>query len=268
VSESKTDLLFVALRASIEAGHEILKIYGSNFKSVRKEDKSPLTEADIISNQVINFHLEKTNIPIVSEENPIPSYSIRKNWEAFWMVDPLDGTKEFLKRNGEFTVNIALVAKGELKFGVIYVPVTRELYYTNSTKSKAYKTLLKEDEDLEEKLFQNKDIINPLKQSKSAIKVVVSKSHLNDKTVLFVKHLEGTYSKVTTLARGSSLKFCLIAEGGANVYPRFGPTMEWDTAAGQAICEAVGLKVIDQSNGSRLSYNKESLLNKDFLVTS
>lgn len=260
------DLLITALKASLDAGHEILKVYHSNSKVTSKKDGSPLTEADLIANQRINFYLEKTHIPIISEENQIVPYSKRKYWTSCWLVDPLDGTKEFLKKNGEFTVNIALVENGELKFGVIYVPVTNELYYTNSTKSKSYKSIPKKKWRLEE-LFQKKDMISPLAKSDTTIKVVVSKSHINDETMFYLKALENTYANVKILSRGSSLKFCLVAEGAAHIYPRFGPTMEWDTAAGQAICESVGLNVIDQKNLKKMRYNRENILNNHFLVT-
>ena len=257
-----------AIKASLIAGEEILKIYNKDFKIEFKDDKSPLTEADLISNKLILRELESSNIPVISEENKQLPYDLRKKWKQCWIVDPIDGTKEFIKKNGEFTVNIALVERGITKIGVIYVPVSKELYYTNTTKTKAYKTIVSNnDEKLEDLLFLEKDRLKPEINMGSKIKVVGSRSHMNDDTVQFIENLKKEYNEVEIVSKGSSLKFCLVAEGKANVYPRFAPTMEWDTAAGQAICEAAGLKVIDQGTKQPMLYNRENLLNNCFLVT-
>ena len=264
--ETPSSLVEIAVSASIKAGEEILKIYNKDFNVEYKDDKSPLTEADLVSNTIINQHLLTTHIPIISEENKQLPFSTRKEWTSCWIVDPIDGTKEFIKKNDEFTVNIALVERGICKLGVIYVPVTKELYYTNSDKTKAYKTIINNNKNFESVLFKEKDRINPRERNNSIIKVVGSRSHMNDDTLNYVEGLKNKFSEVEIVSKGSSLKFCLVAEGRADVYPRFAPTMEWDTAAGQAICEAVGLKVLDQTTQNEMVYNRKNLLNNYFLV--
>jgi len=254
-------LLKIAIEASIDAGKEILKIYNTDFSVEVKTDESPLTLADKNANDVINSFLENTEIPIISEENKQIDYSERKDWNNCWIVDPLDGTKEFVKRNGEFTVNIAMVENGVPKMGVIYVPVTKELYYAEGLK--AYKSYPVENKDFDFILNNAKPLV-PASYSEP-IKIVGSRSHLNDDTKTYISEIENT-NQVEIVSKGSSLKFCLVAEGNAHIYPRFAPTMEWDTAAGQAICEAVGVSVIDQNTQKPLEYNKENLLNPHFLV--
>ncbi|KJD34101.1 3'-5'-bisphosphate nucleotidase [Tamlana nanhaiensis] len=261
--------LLLAIESSLKAGEEILKIYNKDFNIEFKDDKSPLTEADLVSNEIIVKKLKETNIPIISEENKTIDFETRKTWSQCWIVDPIDGTKEFIKKNGEFTVNIALVENGKTKLGVIYVPVTKELYYTNEDQTKAYKTIIStQDLPVEPLLFKAEDEINKAEQNASNIKVVGSRSHMNDDTLDFVESLKTEGQSVEIVSKGSSLKFCLVAEGKAHVYPRFAPTMEWDTAAGQAICEAVGLTVIDQTTKQPMTYNRENLLNNYFLVTN
>ena len=262
------DYLNTAIIASIKAGEEILKIYNKDFTVEYKDDKSPLTEADLISNTIIKKYLQPTGIPIISEESKQADYAIRKTWSQCWIVDPIDGTKEFIKKNGEFTVNIALVENGLTQLGIIYVPVSNELYYTNSNKTQAYKTIITHiDDPLKTILFDNKDRIQPSLEEDAIIRVVGSRSHMNEDTLNYVKRLEHNGKQVDIVSKGSSLKFCLVAEGKADIYPRFAPTMEWDTAAGQAICEAVGLKVIDQITSQPMQYNRKNLLNNHFLVS-
>lgn len=258
-------LLHTAIQAAIEAGEAIMDVYTTNFDVEIKGDNSPLTIADKKANTVINKYLETTNIPIISEENKQTDYSIRKNWDTCWIVDPLDGTKEFIKRNGEFTVNIALVKKGEPVLGVIYVPVVRELYFTNHNATSSLKVTVGDKYTIEE-LIDNAITISPATSKASTVKIVGSRSHLNGDTKKFITEVEEK-TPVEIVSKGSSLKFCLVAEGKANLYPRFAPTMEWDTAAGQAICKAVGVKVIDNTTQEPLQYNKENLLNNYFLVT-
>ncbi len=259
--------LEVAVNAAILSGKTIMEIYDKpNFDSRFKEDNSPLTEADLASNLIINSFLEKTDYPIISEENRNQDFSERKKWESCWIVDPLDGTKEFIKRNGEFTVNIALVKNGVPVLGVIYVPVSRELYYAATESGKAYKSNLDREHNIACELFDPKDIINPSKSDKEKLRVVGSRSHMNQDTLDFIADKKKTYDNIEVVSKGSSLKFCLVAEGKADIYPRFAPTMEWDTAAGQAICIAVGLQVISKDTGSDLTYNKENLLNPYFEV--
>lgn len=263
----KKNIYNIAIKAAIDAGTKIMKIYESpDFFVENKEDNSPLTKADIEANKIINTALLKTNLPIISEENKQIAFSKRKEWDAFWIVDPLDGTKEFIKRNGEFTVNIALCKEGKPCFGVIYAPVLKTLYVGDVNLKKAHKILVKK-EMTKPITFLEDHCILPVKTIKENYKVVGSRSHMNIDTENFIEELKKTYSKINIVAKGSSLKFCLVAEGEANVYPRFAPTMEWDTAAGHAICNAVGLKVTDQKTGKEMEYNKPNLLNNHFLVS-
>lgn len=262
-----SELLEIAIEASIAAGKEILKIYEDDEISFEdKNDNSPLTKADLNSNSLIIEYLEKTGIPIISEENNEIDFLQRKEWNLCWVIDPLDGTKEFIKKNGEFTVNIALVSNGVPSVGVIYVPVSRELYYANTELNQTYKMVLSKNHLFNGPLYDVKNKITPAPLSNDTIRVVGSRSHMNEDTINFVASLKSKCKNVEIVSKGSSLKFCLVAEGKADVYPRFAPTMEWDTAAGQAICNAVGLRVISQETNKELKYNKENLLNPYFLV--
>lgn len=234
---------------AIQAGKEILKIYDSeDFGIESKSDESPLTKADQASHDKIVAGLKNLDLsfPILSEEGDPGDFEARKSWETFWCVDPLDGTKEFIKRNGEFTVNIALIEGSYPIFGVIYVPVTDTLYYTHE--QQAFK-----------RTAEGTHQLTAVAQSKQMV-AVGSRSHSSDeeKQVLELFGIEEVAS------RGSSLKFCMVAEGNANVYYRRNPTMEWDTAAGQAIVEASGGAVLNKDN-QRFNYNKESLRNNSFL---
>lgn len=257
------ELLIIAIKAAIQAGDEIMKVYATDFSVEHKGDDSPLTLADKNANDVINSFLLKTNIPIISEENKQTDYAIRRNWDQCWIVDPLDGTKEFVKRNGEFTVNIALIKNGKPLLGVIYVPVSKELYFTNAVGSKSHKYVVADEMVHVREILETAKEIKPLEGKNPPIKVVGSRSHLNDDTKNFIAELQG---EVEIVSKGSSLKFCLVAEGKAHLYPRFAPTMEWDTAAGHAICQAVGVKVLKTKSGKPLKYNKKDLLNPYFLV--
>ncbi|WP_350286168.1 3'(2'),5'-bisphosphate nucleotidase CysQ [uncultured Croceitalea sp.] len=261
------DILNLAITTSIEAGKEILKIYNrEGLHTELKDDKSPLTEADIASNRVILNGLQSSPFPIINEEIKNEDYTSRKKWDLCWVVDPLDGTKEFIKRNGEFTVNIALCKNGNPIFGVIYVPVTRELYYGIVSDNKSFKTKLNTDHTAKKGFFEVNDEIEPSSDNSDKIRVVGSRSHMNEDTQAFIDNLEKSYKEVEIVSKGSSLKFCMVAEGIADVYPRYAPTMEWDTAAGHAICSAVGLKVTSNETDEELKYNKENLLNPYFLV--
>lgn len=238
-----------------EAGQAILEIYGTNdFQIESKNDESPLTIADKKANDIICEGLEKLdqNYPIISEENKLLDYDVRKNYDRCWMVDPLDGTKEFIKRNGEFTVNIALIENGEVILGIVYIPVIDEMYYAAKGKG-AFSWINNEEKQIHCKNFTMKD---------SGLKVVCSRSHLNDDTQDFVDSLESP----ELIAKGSSLKFLSIASGDADVYPRLAPTMEWDTAAAHIILQEAGGKVIDQGTKEALRYNKENLLNPFFIA--
>lgn len=258
----------IAIEASIAAGKVIMNIYEKDFQVDFKNDASPLTDADTAANTVIMECLNKTGIPIISEENRQISYTIRKNWTSCWIVDPLDGTKEFIKKNGEFTVNIALVHNGLPEFGVIYVPATGVLYFGDVSQQKAYRIAIDHSGYEISEILKKASEIKP-KHDLSVIRVVGSRSHMNQDTLDFVEKLsEESNKEIEMVSKGSSLKFCLVAEGSADIYPRFAPTMEWDTAAGQAICMAVGLKVIDYTSNLDMRYNKESLLNSFFLVSN
>jgi 3'(2'), 5'-bisphosphate nucleotidase len=248
------DLLPIAIQAAEVASKEILEVYHSNdFQAEAKGDHSPLTIADKRAHDVIANMLQATGIPILSEEGKSIPYEERKQWEYFWMVDPLDGTKEFIKKNGDFTVNIALIHNGIPVLGVVAVPVTGEVFYA----AKGEGAFLKK-EGLTNTLKGRASI--DLKQS--GVRVVASRSHMNDDTQTFIDNLRDPI----LVSKGSSLKFTLVAEGKADVYPRFAPTMEWDTAAAHAIVNAVGLRVLENGKNSELQYNKPNLLNPYFLV--
>ncbi|WP_346863283.1 3'(2'),5'-bisphosphate nucleotidase CysQ [uncultured Draconibacterium sp.] len=260
-------MIDTALIAAIEAGHEILKIYNdpkADFSVEKKADHSPLTIADKASHLVIVSHLEKTGIPILSEEGKTTDYSERKRWETFWLIDPLDGTKEFIKKNGEFTVNIALIKKGKPVMGVIYVPVSGTLYF-GSAKHGAWKLQqTPKTITLEQVLAQGKKLPAPM--NSNVYKVVGSRSHMSEETITYIKELKSVHSNLEIVSKGSSLKICMVAEGSAHQYPRFGPTMEWDTAAGHAIANAAGKKLWLTDMSGELQYNKENLLNPYFIV--
>lgn len=259
--------LQIAIKACLKSGQAIMQVYDSVFNVEYKEDKSPLTEADKKANEIINSFLEPTNIPIISEENKQINYNIRKNWNICWIVDPLDGTKEFVKRNGEFTVNIALVRNGEPYLGVIYAPATKTLYFADLNIKKAYKLELDSHQTTIKDVLKKSTSIKPNKSNSNLIRVVGSRSHMNQETLKFIENLKSKGNNIEVVSIGSSLKFCLIAEGHADVYPRFAPTMEWDTAAGQAICSAVGIKIISNKTNKSLLYNKKNLLNDWFLAS-
>jgi len=260
--------LKTAIKASVNAGIEIMKVYQGEFEVEYKNDASPLTIADKNANDVINSYLLKTNIPIISEENAQINYEERKGWNKCWIVDPLDGTKEFVKRNGEFTVNIALIENGKPLLGVIYVPASKEIYYADVLQKEAYYLQLSSTKITIDAIEKKSKKILSKKVKEGEVKVVGSRSHMNKETMDFVENLKKGHNRVEIVSKGSSLKFCLVAEGKADVYPRFAPTMEWDTAAGQAICNALGIDVISSETNQSLQYNKENLLNPWFLVSS
>lgn len=242
-----------------DAGDEILDVYGTEFSVDVKEDKSPLTEADRRGNDVIVKALESLypDIPIISEETKTVDYSERKDWEYFWLVDPLDGTKEFVKRNGEFTVNIALVHRDTPVLGVVFQPVGDRMFWA----SKGSGAWLSENQGESLPLTGGEHYSN-----KDQVTVVASRSHLTQEVQDFVNGLKTEGKEVEFLSAGSSLKLCLVAQGKADVYPRLGPTMEWDTGAAHAIALESGRKVLADGTGLPLIYNKENLLNPYFFV--
>jgi 3'(2'), 5'-bisphosphate nucleotidase len=244
-------------KAAIDAGQEILEVYEdeSKFQITQKADESPLTIADQRANNVICKKLEELTpeIPIISEENKEIPFSERKNFTYAWLVDPLDGTKEFIKRNGEFTVNIALIRKGQIVFGVVYIPVTDEIFWALKEHGAYYSKNGQDSQSLQAPSFDISD---------EGLNVVCSRSHLNDDTADFIAKL----NKPNKVSKGSSLKFLILAQGGAHVYPRLAPTMEWDTGAAQIILEESGGKVINVETDEPLDYNKESLRNPFFIA--
>ena len=259
--------LLLSISASIKAGEAIMEVYNTNFEVETKKDKSPLTLADKKANDIINNFLVGTKIPIISEENRQVEYKERNLWEECWIVDPLDGTKEFIKRNGEFTVNIALVKNEIPVLGAIYVPEKKVLYFADVSEKKAYKVALNSHNTSLEKIIKDASLIQP-HSKENYIRVVGSRSHMNEATSNYIESIKANSNDIEIVSKGSSLKFCLLVEGAADIYPRFAPTMEWDTAAGHAICNAVGINVISLETNNPLKYNKENLLNPYFICQS
>lgn len=265
------DLLYCAACAALAAGKDILDVYldpNSDFGIEKKADNSPLTIADKKAHERIMTYLTQTPYPVLSEEGKHMDYAVRKEWNTLWIVDPLDGTKEFIKKNGEFTVNIALVKEGVPVLGVIYVPVKEELYLAEEQLG-AFKLQHIAPgscpENLESLLAGACKL--PMEQpEKNAFVVVASRSHLTPETQEYIEKMESLHEKVETRSSGSSIKICLVAEGTADVYPRFAPTMEWDTAAGHAIARGAGKNIWHTDLQSPLQYNKEDLLNPWFIV--
>jgi 3'(2'), 5'-bisphosphate nucleotidase len=257
-----TKNLKLAIEASLQAGKKIIEIYNSDdFNLEYKLDDSPLTIADTASNKIIENILEASNIPILSEEGNILDFNNRKNLKQLWIVDPLDGTKEFIKKNDEFTVNIALIENSKPVIGVIYAPALNVLYFSER-KLGSYKTLITALDEFD----NSKAFRLPLVENSNEYKVLTSRSHLDDNTLDYIDNLKVNNLKVVSVPMGSSLKFCLLAEGLADCYPRFSPCMEWDTAAGQIICEEAGFKVVDLKTMKPIIYNRENLINNYFIA--
>ena len=254
----------LALSAVFKSSNVIMDIYNSeNFEIELKNDNSPLTIADIKSNEIINQVLSESGYPILSEEGSKTDYLVRSKWKKFWMIDPIDGTKEFIKRNGEFTINIALVSDNSPHMGVVYAPVLETLYLGSK--------------DIGSYKFENVKCLNDVLTSKainllktespSTYTIVVSRSHMNTETKKFVKEKELEHEIINTMSVGSSLKICKVSDGSANCYPRFGPTMEWDTAAAHAVAKYAGCLVYNIENEKELLYNKNNLLNPFFIIS-
>lgn len=258
-----------AIDAALAAGEKILSIYNdpaSDFQIERKADNSPLTIADRMAHEVIGQMLSKTPFPILSEEGKSIAYEERSAWPKLWIVDPLDGTKEFIKRNGEFTVNIALVDHSVPRLGVIFLPVKQVLYF-GADGLGAYKLsgiTSRDGVPLEDLI--GKAVKMPVESHRDNYVVVASRSHLTPETEKYIEEAKASHQKVELISSGSSIKICLVAEGAADVYPRFAPTMEWDTAAGHAIARAAGMEVYHADKDVPLSYNKQDLLNPWFIV--
>jgi 3'(2'), 5'-bisphosphate nucleotidase len=247
------DLIEPVVALSRRAGDAILEVYATDFDVQAKDDDSPLTQADMASHRVIDAGLRALtpDLPIISEESGLPEFSERGQWSRYWLIDPLDGTKEFVKRNGEFTVNIALIDNHRPVLGVVHVPVMNKTY----TGCEGAGSTMRLNDDAARK-------IRVAQTSASAVRVVGSRSHRGSSLDAYFEAL----GEVEMLPMGSSLKFCVVAEGKADIYPRLGPTSEWDTAAAQAVVEQAGGAVLEL-DGQPLAYNtKEDILNPHFLV--
>ena len=243
------------IKISKNAGDAIMEVYNSNFSHQIKEDLSPLTKADTLSNNIIceNLKVITPDIPILSEENSDIPFNIRSSWEQYWLVDPLDGTKEFIKKNGEFTVNIALIENNKPIFGIIHIPLKKETFWGSKTEGSFYM-----------KGNNQKTKLSVEKRNRSQVRIVASRSHPSKMIDTLLEKI-GEYKIIT---KGSSLKFCLIAKGEADIYPRLGPTSEWDIAAGHAIVKFAGgtLLTIEREP---IRYNlTENNLNPYFIVAS
>lgn len=259
------DNFYKAIRAAVKAGQDIMKIYSKDFSVEYKDDKSPLTEADKASNAIICECLKDT-YPIISEENKQVDYNERKSWNTCWLVDPIDGTKEFIKKNGEFTVNIALIENGVPVLGVVYLPA-KEVLYFGSAETGSYKYSVTDGQlpEFESLLGSSRKLTGENLPQKYTI--VASRSHMSPETENFIEECRQKYGDVELISKGSSIKLCLVAEGSAHVYPRVAPTMEWDTAAAHAVAKYAGCTVNDFYNRTELKYNKENLLNPYFIVS-
>lgn len=260
-------LVLTALKSAFQAGKAIMEIYQKPFEVELKSDNSPLTIADKTAHAIITEGLFNTGIPILSEEGVQLSYDIRKNWQDFWLVDPLDGTKEFIKKNGDFTVNIALISNKQPVFGVVYAPIPGFLYWGSESGSFRLNVNQLEITDFEDlnSIRILAEQLPCITRSKSYL-VLGSRSHMNIETESFINELKITHPDLLFISRGSSLKFCTLAEGSADIYPRFGPTMEWDTGAGHAVARFAGCSVHQVENGLPVEYNKPSLLSPNFIA--
>lgn len=261
------NLIGKALQVAFKAGQAIMSVYREPFDVELKPDNSPLTIADKRAHAIIAEGLSDTGIPLLSEEGIQPSFEIRKTWKQFWLVDPLDGTKEFIKRNGDFTVNIALISDKKPVFGVVYAPVPGFIYW--GSRSGSFRMNIEQLNINEINDYQRIKLLAeklPCVSEHEQYLVLGSRSHMNVETESFIDILKNTHPELTFVSRGSSLKFCTLAEGGADVYPRFGPTMEWDTAAGHAVAFYAGCTVNQVGNGLPLLYNKPALINPYFIA--
>lgn len=257
-------LLELAINAALQAGEEILRIYGAGFSVEKKSDNTPVTEADRSSGRIIESVLKASQIPVISEEESLADYSERKSWKRVWIVDPLDGTKEFVKRNGEFAVNIALVEDCKPVIGVIYAPVLKELYFGSRDRG-SYKVLQAEPSQKPGSLIASA-IRMPSHTLPKTHTLVASRSHLSRDINAYLSQLEHVYGSVGMINTGSSIKQCWVADGRAHEYPRFGTTMEWDTAAGQCLLEEAGGSLIGFETQLPLVYNKVNMQNPFFVA--
>tara|TARA_B100001142_G_C14337643_1_gene656546 strand:- start:984 stop:1775 length:792 start_codon:yes stop_codon:yes gene_type:complete len=257
-------LLLESINASILGGKAIMDIYETEFEVEFKKDNSPLTIADKKCNDIIESSLKFTNIPILSEEGRHKSFQERKKWDYLWLIDPLDGTKEFIKKNGQFTVNIALIKDGVPIMGVVYVPVKKKLYFSLEGIG-SFKTNVDHLVDNLEDLIYN-SVSLPIASIRDSYVIVGSLSHMSKETEIFIEEKRREHDNIQVMTIGSSLKLCMVAEGKADTYPRYAPTMEWDTGAGHAIVKMAGFSVKQYNTDIEVTYNKKNLLNPWFLV--
>jgi 3'(2'), 5'-bisphosphate nucleotidase len=274
--QNRSNWLVTATASALAAGRAILEVYESPDMGVQKKaDDSPLTLADRRAHDIIMVGIGGFGIPVLSEEGRNIPFAERSQWPRMWIVDPLDGTKEFIKRNGEFTVNIALAEAGIPTMGIIYVPVADTLYFSDLELG-AFKIDSCQAAGIHEENASGMDNLEslveyasrlPLEKDKDRpFTIMGSRSHATPELEAYVEAMRRKHDRVDFISAGSSLKICRVAEGGADVYPRLGPTMEWDTAAGQAIAVASGARVVCHDDGKPLAYNKEDLLNPWFIV--
>jgi len=260
-----TGLINRAIKAAFFAGIKIREVYSSpDFFVQVKDDQTPVTLADQLAHDEILKGLENTGLPVLSEEGIHLSYPERKDWNLFWLIDPLDGTKEFIKRNDEFTVNIALIKNGHPIAGVIYAPISGELY-AGIPGTGAFK-LINPDENCTFNLMQLSGIKLPEKTQQKGFVVALSRSHMNAMTEAYIGKLREEHGSIQLISKGSSLKMCMVAEGTVSIYPKLGTTMEWDTAAGHAILKASGKNIYTTDLTTELTYNKENLQNPHFIA--
>jgi len=268
--------MITAVVAALKAGQVIIEIYNTDFKVETKSDESPLTLADRRSHEIIKSMLMGYRLPMISEEGRDIPFQERQSWKRLWIVDPLDGTKEFVKRNGEFTVNIALIENGQPVLGVVFAPVPGVLYFAGRNLG-SYKVDCPTDTWLDSSTKRDpEEVLGALisssrrlpcsKRNPAKYTIVGSRSHASSELVDFVERMKQEKGQVDFKQAGSSLKICLVAEGGADIYPRLGPTMEWDTAAGHAVAMFAGAKIYDYNTNQELGYNKPNLLNPWFIV--
>jgi len=251
------------MRAALKAGEKTLKYYRTELDVTKKADDSPLTCADLESNKAINECLAVSEIPILSEENDTISWTTRKKWNTYWLIDPLDGTKEFIHKRDEFTINIALIENNSPVLGVVYAPALNLLYYGMEEKG-SFKAAASAGYTVEEVKKCSVPIFVGF--SFERLRIITSRSHFSTETNLFIDGLK-KYAPVEKLnSMGSSLKLCMVAEGSADIYPRYGPTMEWDTAAGHAVVVNAGGTIIELTEFHTLLYNKKDLHNPHFIV--
>jgi 3'(2'), 5'-bisphosphate nucleotidase len=267
------DLLQTVIGIAREAGSQIMAVYekgsvlGADIGILIKHDDSPLTQADLRAHNVILSALQQLtpDVPVLSEESDLPPYDIRKTWHSYWLVDPLDGTKEFISHNGEFTVNIALIHRGEPVMGVVYVPVTGVSYAGLMSKTGSGAWKLQQGSSVVE-LIKTASTLDLLGWSEKTIRVVASRRHGSEQFENVLAKLSERAAQIELVRVGSSLKICLIAEGKADLYPRFGPTSEWDTAAAHAVLRAAGGDIVSEAFEPLVYNGKDSMLNPSFMA--